>query len=423
VSHQKPTSPSDDEAPDAWLKGALLHAPDAQADAPPALTHNILRESRLALGSGLAVEGATRRKLQAPVRSHWLMAAWNHLTRPQVAAGFASVMVATLAGVLWWDKPLDEKGDPPMVAVAPSPQAAPVPASAAPVISSAADAGRAAEGLTQSLPNRRASPEVAQDKELSAPRAEALAKPAAESTARAKRADAPRLEESRRQAKRESTQADTVVAEAAAPTPTPAPAPAPAPAPLAPPSAAMPAPAAAVAVAPALTQAPELASAKVSRDESAAFASPPQSRSTAMQSAQRAAPAPAAVAAPAAAATGNVQTASVFSSLLAAVTTSPEQWRWQTDGSDPQAVTPALQSWLQLLNQSAGSRWVAGDSLGGPAVDSAALNLRLTTGTSSARIALAGNTVTLQRGGAPWKVALEPQAADALRKAWADKLR
>jgi hypothetical protein len=419
VSSQKPNASPDDEAPDAWLKGALLHAPDAQADAPSALTHNILRESRLALELD---ESARVKSLVAKPeptrRSHWLIAAWNQLTRPAVAAGFASVMVATLAGVLWWDKPLDERGDPPMAAAAPSPQAAPVPASAAPLPSSAADAGRTAESVAQSVPNRRVVPEAAQDKAVSAARAEALAKPAAESTARAKLADAPRLEESRRQAKKESAQADTVVAEAAAP----------APAPLASPAAAMPAPApapaaaVAAAPAPAPAPAPEIASAKVSRDDSAAFASPPQNRSSAMQNAQRAAPS--AAAAPATA--GNAPTvrpAPPFFSLLVAVTASPEQWRWQADGGEPQAVTPALQSWLRLLDQSAGSRWVTADSPGGSAVDSAALSLRLTSDASSARIVLAGNTVTLQRGGALWTAVLAPQAAEALRKAWTDKLR
>jgi hypothetical protein len=423
VSLQKPNAPSDDEAPDAWLKGALLHAPDAQADAPSALTHNILRESRLAL----ELEEAARvkqlaAKLEPTRRSHWLMAAWNHLTRPAVAAGFASVMVATLAGVLWWDKPLDERGDPPMTAAAPSPQVAPVPASAAPLPSSAADAGRAADNVALSLPSRRVAPEAAQDKAVSASRAEALAKPAAESTARAKLAHAPGLEESRHQAKKESAQADTVVAEAAAPIPVPAPAPAPTAAPLAPPATAMPAPAAAGAAAPAPAPAPEVASAKVSRDESAAFASLPQSRSAATQSAQRAAPS----AAPAPAATGNAlttQPASPFSGLLAAVTTSPELWRWQADGVEARAVTPELQSWLRLLDQSAGSRWMTGGSGSGSAVDSAAPSLRLTSDTSSARIVLAGNSVTLQRGGATSTVVLAPQAADALRKAWADKLR
>jgi hypothetical protein len=309
-----------------------------------------------------------------------------------------------------------------MTAAAPSHQAAPAPASAAPVISSAADAGRAADSVAQSLPNRRVVPEAAQDKAVSGSRAEALAKPSAESTARAKVADATRLEESRRQAKKESSQAKTVVAEAAAPTPTPAPTPAP----LAPPAAAMPAPApapapaAAVAAAPA--PAPEVASAKVSRDESAAFTNPPQNRSAAMQSTQRAA----------AAAADNAltaQPASPFSSLLAWVTTAPEQWRWQADGGEQLAVTPALQNWLRLLDQSAGSRWTNSGPTGDAtaraedASGAAGLKLRLTTGSSSARIVLAGNTVTLQRGGAPWTVVLAPQAADALRKTWADKLR
>lgn len=318
-----------------------------------------------------------------------------------------------------------------MTAAAPSPQAAPAPtpAPAAPAVSPpTAEADRASNSVAQAVPSRRAELELARGKDASASHAERPAKPAGESTTRAKLADAARLEEPKREARRESTPADTVAAESVAAAP--ANAPPPSPAAVAPPSPAMPAqiaaPAAAVvAAAPAPAPATDMASAKVGRDDSAAFAAPPQSRSAATQSAQRAAPS-AATAAPAPAATGNAlttQPASPFSGLLAAVTTSPEQWRWQADGGEPQAVTPALLSWLRLLDQSAGSRWVTGDPLGGSAIDSAALNLRLISDTSSARIVLAGNTVTLHRAGALWTVVLTPQAAEALRKAWADKLR
>ena len=38
---------------------------------------------------------------------------WSWLARPPVAAGFASVMAATLVGMLWWDRPMDETRLPP----------------------------------------------------------------------------------------------------------------------------------------------------------------------------------------------------------------------------------------------------------------------------------------------------------------------
>ena len=414
-----------DEAPDAWLKGALLHAPDAQANAPSALTHNILRQSRLALSmDGTTPSKRLDVKADGTPRSRWLVAAWNQLTRPQVAAGFASLMVVTLAGVLWWDKPLDEKGDPPMAAAAPSPQRARAraPAPTAPGASPATDAQQAAGSGPQAIPNRYAAPEAAQDKEASASRAEALAKSAAESptrakgvesAARSKQADAPRLEESKSHAKQES--ARTEVAVEVAPAPVPVPVPAPAPAPL---TTSSPTPT------PTPTPTPEVAPATAAREDGAAVASAAQNKFARTQSAPRAAPA--------AAATGNAQTAesaSPFSSLLASVIGAPDQWRWQADSGELQAVTPALQNWLRLLGQSAGSRWVNGGSTMDAftrAEDTSVAtvpNLRLTTGASGARIVLVGNNVTLQRGNAWWTVALTPQAADALRKAWPQLLR
>ena len=45
---------------------------------------------------------------------------WMWLARPPVAAAFASVMAATLVGVMWWDRPLDEtlpSATPPVASV------------------------------------------------------------------------------------------------------------------------------------------------------------------------------------------------------------------------------------------------------------------------------------------------------------------
>jgi hypothetical protein len=33
---------------------------------------------------------------------------WSWLARPPIAAGFATVMAATVVGLMWWDRPLDE---------------------------------------------------------------------------------------------------------------------------------------------------------------------------------------------------------------------------------------------------------------------------------------------------------------------------
>ncbi len=435
MSHQKPIPPSDDEAPDAWLKGALLHAPDAQVDAPAALTHNILRESRLALEGEAAVRRQPRSvQADATQSSHWLIAAWNRLTRPAVAAGFASVMVATLAGVLWWDKPLDEKGDPPMAARAPevvaaapaAPATAPMPApmpAPAPAVSAApaaVDAPRGATGVAQSTSSRRSAPEVMADKEALAGRAQSTAKRADEPLPRAKLAKPPQREEVAREADRDSAKAEVSIAAAPAPAAAGAAAPPAAPA-------AMPAPVAGMAAA--ASPPPETA-ALAQREGSAAFAKSAQDRSTSLQSASRAAPGPATAPANSAPITAFVAplVASPLAPLLTALANAPEAWRWQADGGEPQAVTPALQSWLQRLDQSAGARWVTLgpstriDDAGG----AAALELRVTSAGTSTRIVLARNTVTLQRSGAPpttSSAVLTPVAADALRKAWADTLR
>lgn len=106
----------DDAERDAWLSEALRHAPDAHAAPPSALSDAILRQARAATNAP-----------RAPARSAWA-AVWAWLARPPVAAGFASVMVATLIGLMWWDQPID-----PTVARAPAAEATP----AAPVAAAA----------------------------------------------------------------------------------------------------------------------------------------------------------------------------------------------------------------------------------------------------------------------------------------------
>jgi hypothetical protein len=86
---------ADDER-DAWLSAALRHAPDAQVGPPTALSDTILQQAR-----------AAAREARAPTARRWA-AAWGWLARPPVAAGFASLMVAMLVGLIWWDRPMDE---------------------------------------------------------------------------------------------------------------------------------------------------------------------------------------------------------------------------------------------------------------------------------------------------------------------------
>jgi len=88
---------------DAWLREALRHAPDASASPPPSLREAILAEARAA-----ARAGSTRQPAASASLLERALAFWSWLARPQVAAGFASVMAATLVGMLWWDRPMDE---------------------------------------------------------------------------------------------------------------------------------------------------------------------------------------------------------------------------------------------------------------------------------------------------------------------------
>jgi hypothetical protein len=88
---------------DAWLREALRHAPDAGVTPPSALSDAILREAR----------GAAPQRTRPPIAVRaaapsLLRAFWDWLGRPPVAAGFASVLAATLVGMLWWGRPLDE---------------------------------------------------------------------------------------------------------------------------------------------------------------------------------------------------------------------------------------------------------------------------------------------------------------------------
>jgi hypothetical protein len=108
-----PPDPADAER-DAYLQGALRHAPDADVAPPASLSEAILREAR----------GATSTRVE-PVRG-WdaVLAFWSWLARPPVAAGFASLMVATLAGVMWWGQPIEAPRDE-----APARSSAPAPAS------------------------------------------------------------------------------------------------------------------------------------------------------------------------------------------------------------------------------------------------------------------------------------------------------
>jgi hypothetical protein len=81
------------DEPDAYLREALRHAPDADVAAPPVLTDRILRAAREQAHSQVparaAAPGALRRL-------------FDWLGRAPVRAAFAGIVVATFIGMLWW---------------------------------------------------------------------------------------------------------------------------------------------------------------------------------------------------------------------------------------------------------------------------------------------------------------------------------
>lgn len=118
----------DDLPRDAWLREALRHAPDAEASPPPKLNETILRMGRAAVAPRAERKPSPAVTLpSAPASGGFgqtLSAWWSWLARPPVAAGFAGLMVATVVGVMWWDRPLEEALPPregTSVAAAPSP--------------------------------------------------------------------------------------------------------------------------------------------------------------------------------------------------------------------------------------------------------------------------------------------------------------
>ena len=89
---------------DAWLREALRHAPDSEALPPSGVSEAILLKARAAARTAAPARIAGSRDAHA---NPWTTL-WAWLARPAVATGFASVMAATLVGLMWWDRPMDE---------------------------------------------------------------------------------------------------------------------------------------------------------------------------------------------------------------------------------------------------------------------------------------------------------------------------
>ena len=397
-----------DDERDAWLAQALRHAPDANADAPPLLSDSILREARAAVLRPAATSAAPRPASIDPLK--WLASLLGWLARPPVAAGFASVMVATLVGFMWWDKPLDETLPRTPEVVSSTPQAR---ADAAP------------PAVVAAAP---ANPEV-----QAAPPAPAAQKPGITTGAVATQGRlADREEAARNETERKGAERTKPEMSARASRPTDeatrmrsAADAAPAVAAAAPPPVAFPAAPQAPA-AQAAAGANEARSPLEQRRELVAPAAKAATESPATAAADKAASPPSdlrALQGPASPALAKARSADAgdasLATLRARIAQQPERWRWQRGPGSPQAMNAAVQGWLAEVDRQAAPRWQASAA---NTAREPANSLRLfRDGVLQATLGLAGSAVWFEAIGASAPAAsvaaLPESAAESLRKA------
>ncbi len=395
-----------DDERDAWLSHALRHAPDANADAPAALSDTILREARAAsVRSAIpAPAPAPRRAPTGPMQ--WLASAWAALARPPVAAGFASVMVATLVGMLWWDRPLDESLPP-----------APEPVSSTPQARAEAAAGAAAAAATAPAAPQVQTPPTAQAQANPAPRAPGSAARApvapgavneTKDAAKSSRAQKPANEPAR--ARTDAESAPAVTGRGAAPAAFPVTPPAPAPQ----------AAAAANEARPSFAPRRELATpaAKAPAELLA------QGAADAAQSSRGELRATESSASPSLAKARSAEAASApLAALRLSVAQQPERWRWQRGSGAAQPMSEAVQRWLAEFNRLSAPRWQAGTD-NNAARDSAATLRLFRDGVLQATLGLAGATAWVEAGSAAapasYTASLPEGSAQALQKALED---
>jgi hypothetical protein len=410
------TRPGDSDDPrdplprDAWLRQALRHAPDADAAPPSALNEHILREARAALRPAAAAPPAP-----VAAQAWWqpLIDAWDWLARPPMAAGFASVMLAGVIGLMWWERPLQEALPPavPVIAEAPPPVEMTAPA---PTQAPAAPPSPAAEppAATAPAPGRMAT-------QAPSPR------PQAAQNETAKRAPKPAESEDKRVSRERSSRpaqetqaaadarADTAVAQA------PAVAAAPPAAPVMPPAAARVEPPPAQAAPAAKSAAPVLADADRRRDGAAGGAGERAEHSDQRElAAARPALGSAASAHERRAVAGLASPIASSTALRRSVGADLARWSSQRGTAAPRAADAALLDWLALLDDASRGRW-SRDAAGSEAAsaDAASELTLLRDGQVQARIRLAGNRVEVDQGGRRERAELPADRAAALRSA------
>lgn len=149
---------------DAWLSEALRHAPDADAAPSPTIREAILRQAHAEAAAATrfapGARGAAADARPAPSVAQRVLEWWRWLGTPRVAGALASVVLATVVGLMWWDRPIDEalqRAEP--AADSTNAPAATAPAdiadrAAAPSASSAPLAGGEASAAPGSEPTR-----------------------------------------------------------------------------------------------------------------------------------------------------------------------------------------------------------------------------------------------------------------------------
>lgn len=391
-------TPHGDDDRDAWLAQALRHAPDANADAPPALSDAILREARAAAPRPAASYAPPRPDTTGPLQ--WLASAWSWLARPPVAAGFASVMVATLVGVMWWDKPLGESlpREPEVISSTPQARAEATPPAALTAAPVAPE--------VQAAATEPAAPKLSSASRAPAAQGRLGDMKDAEKSARASRP----IDEVSRMPGAEA--APAVVAAA----------PPPAAFPLAPTAPLSPAPQAAATV-------NELQSPVAQRRELATPAAKAMAESSAQAAADKAASprkdlrAMQGGASPALAKARSTDAGdSPLTTLLTQIRQQPERWRWQRGQGLPQPMSAAVQRWLAELDRQTASRWQANH--GSTAREPASSVRLLRDGALQITLGFSGSAVWAETIGASAPlasmVALPESAAETLRKALDD---
>jgi len=362
--------PVDDRADaerDAWLRAALRHAPDAELGAPPALSAAILRQAgaRATAGPGSAWQR--------------LVDAWSWLARPPVAAGFASVMVATVVGLMWWDRPLEEalpRGSDTRAMVPTGTAPASIPdasVAVAPPASAMAEAAPAAEKAKVAAPQAQARPPAVEMRSAARARAADATAPAQAAQARrsARAGQAPTTQVAEPEAARKMAAPAPSAYAAAAPTP------------------------ALEATRPAQGAAPP-----------AAPPAAPAGLAAARLARPAASPAP-----------------SSFAAWRADILAQPQRWTWKLGTGTAQAMTPALQAWLASFDELVARATPLQE--GSPEGNIMPLQL-LRDGRLHTRL-MVGDTglwlLPAEAGRAPLSVALSPESAAALKAALDDALR